>query len=343
MSGARKNVLVGVTVLGALLALGWMIVQFGGTLGGLAGGAGYRVNMSVPRVDGLSPGGRVQYLGLGVGRIEAITLDESRSGFDVTLMIRDGTDVPANVKGVVRSTNLISGGAAIELEYIGDAPEGFLVNGPDRIEGVVGGSELIPPEFASLADELQGLVAELREADVVGNFNAQAERIGELATSLNEIAGDESLQADVRLAVANTRDAAAAAADTAREFEQLGKRLNALEADAQAVMTDAKAVSSEAREAVASARETFDDAATDLRTLQGKLIDRADEAGRIFASVDSVLAKIDNGEGTLGQLVNDPRAYEALNDDLLLLGEILKDARRLVRQIEEEGFKFSVF
>ncbi len=350
MTSPRRNILVAITVLGALAALGWMIIQFGGTLGSLMGGGGYAISMNTPRVDGLAEGNRVLYRGYSVGRVASIRLDDSQSGFEVGMLIRPETAVPGNVRGVVRTTNLISGAAIVELELVDDVASDSLLEGTSEIEGAYGDSELIPPEFAEMAEEMRGLIAELREAKVVDVINEQARKIGELADSLNEVVADDELRSDLKEAVANTRDLAVTARETVEEYRKFGQTLNELQADAAIVVADAKEISGdtkalvkEASGAVASARGTIEKSSEDVEALTEQFFARMAQMERTMTSIESVMAKVDNGDGTLGKLVNDPRAYEALAADLQELQLLLKTANRLAEQIEKEGFKFSVF
>jgi phospholipid/cholesterol/gamma-HCH transport system substrate-binding protein len=345
----RNNVIVALTVIGALVALGWMIVKFGGTLGGLASGGGYEVRMSVPRVDGLAEGARVTYRGTGVGRVTDIGLDEERTGFDVMLLVRadDDRPLPANVRGAIIATNLISGGAGVELELLGEAAEGELrqlaSEEPAVIEGRFAGTDLVPPELLALAEEAQQLTLAFREADVANVIAMQAVRLGDLAETIDEVAGDGELRDDLKLAVRSLRGAAEEGEAAAAAYRRLGERANE---DFDQILTDGK-------ETLASARRTVTEveaAATEGRSIiaEGKAAvgdfrGRLAQADRVLGRVESILTKADEGEGTLALMLNDPRAYEALDADLRLLNLILKDARRLVQQIEEEGFKVSIF
>ena len=47
--------------------------------------------------------------------------------------------------------------------------------------------------------------------------------------------------------------------------------------------------------------------------------------------------KIDEGKGTAGALVNDPKLYESLADTAAELNLMVKDMRRLLAQWEQEG------
>ena len=350
MDSWKKNVLVAITVLGAIAAVGWMIIQFGGTLGGWIGGGGYQVRMTAPRVDGLAAGNRVQYLGLPVGRVESIALNDNLDGFDVVLLMRPEMDVPENVIGVIRSANIISGGAMIDLDPVGSPSQARLVDGERLIAGEFGGADLIPPEVSELAEEIRGLVSEFRDAGLVDNVNEQARKIGELADSLNAVVGDEELRADVKASVASIRQAAAATSETAEEFRKFSVRLNELQDQADTLFADASEISGEVKLAVTdvratatSARETIDRTSSDVEEITGQLVARLNQAQTIMARVESITGKIDDGEGTLGKFLNDPSVYQTLDTDLLILREILRDTERLVQQIEEEGFKLSVF
>ncbi len=342
MGSGKSNVVVAVTVLAALAALGWMIVQFGGTLGGLAAGSGYDVRLSLPRVDGLSEGARVTYRGQSVGRVASIAPDESRIAFDVVLMLQDDF-VPSNVEGVVKSTNPISGGAAIELTLQGDMASGKLSDGPEMIPGRSPTGGLIPEELPALAEEIRGLVAEMREQNLPATIREQAERLGELVESVNAVAGDGEFRDNLKETVVNTRRATEEAALAAEEYRKLGERANLLGDQAESVLADASEITGDAKAAAASVRTLVDDTRGTVKTLSDDAVARMRQADALLARFNAIAAKVDQGEGTMAMLLNDPQAYQALRDDLLILGRVLKAAERLVEQVESEGVKVSIF
>ena len=53
--------------------------------------------------------------------------------------------------------------------------------------------------------------------------------------------------------------------------------------------------------------------------------------------MQSILGKVDKGQGTAGQLVNDPRLYQSLVDTSRELNATVADLKRLIEQWEEEG------
>ena len=50
-----------------------------------------------------------------------------------------------------------------------------------------------------------------------------------------------------------------------------------------------------------------------------------------------ILARLIDGQGTAGQMVNDPKLYQALVDSARELNLTITDLRRLVEQWEQEG------
>jgi phospholipid/cholesterol/gamma-HCH transport system substrate-binding protein len=56
-----------------------------------------------------------------------------------------------------------------------------------------------------------------------------------------------------------------------------------------------------------------------------------------MAHLESVLDKINNGEGTAGKLVNDGRLYEQLLEDSRQLELVIKDLKAFVEQSKEKG------
>ena len=72
------------------------------------------------------------------------------------------------------------------------------------------------------------------------------------------------------------------------------------------------------------------EAMSDVRVAAGKI-------GTVLEHIDSVTAKIDEGKGTAGMLVNDPKLYQGLVDTNKELKASITDLQRLIQQWEQEG------
>lgn len=55
--------------------------------------------------------------------------------------------------------------------------------------------------------------------------------------------------------------------------------------------------------------------------------------------LESIIAKVSKGDGTIGKLVNDPRLYEELNEAAQRLTVTLRDLQAMVRKVKEEGLE----
>ena len=352
MTSQRKNILVGLTVLGAFVVLGWMIVQFGGRLGRLTGGAAYPVHMTTPRANGLSEGAQVLYLGAPVGRVESIQLNTDRTGFDVTLRIDLDSNLPANVVAAIRSMNPISGAAAVALEPEDGVATGSLRDVAEErvIVAEANGTSIIPEEFGSLAEELRSLVSELRESGLVDNVNQQVTKVGEIADSLNALVGDEQLRGDVKASVTSIREAAASAERIGKELEEFSARLNELEDDAATITADAREISGQMKqtaqrvdEVVIKTGEQVDALGENMDQVTIQIVGRLEQINGVLGDIEQITSKINNGEGTAGKLVNDDRLYEALVLNMQLLETTVQTTNRLLRQWEQEGIRLRLF
>ena len=345
MTNQRKNVLVGLTVLGALAIMGWMILQFGGSVGTFLGGATYAVHMSTPRANGLSEGAPVQYLGTPVGRVETITLNDDRTGFDVELRINSDTDLPANVTASIRSVNRISGASAVVLEPTGAMPTGSLraEAGIRTIQAVVSGSDLVPDEVTALAEELRIAVREMRDKGMLDNFNRQVEQVGELARSMQELVGDEALRSDVRESVASMREAAASAERIGRELEEFTGRLQSMQEDASQLITDARDVSATVKRSAEHADEAILSTRENVDALTRELLARLEQMDSVLGDVHVITSAIADGRGTAGKMISDDRLYEGLVLNMRLLEELLGTSNRLLAQWEQEGVSLRLF
>lgn len=65
------------------------------------------------------------------------------------------------------------------------------------------------------------------------------------------------------------------------------------------------------------------------RGLNGIVREDADEINRALSRIDSITAKIDQGKGTLGRLVNDPSTVEKLNEGLDTINDTVGSVNRL--------------
>src|SRR5947208_16599189 len=115
MTAFKKNLMVGITVLVALILLGWMLLRFSDAPFRLFAKAQMPISLEAPSAEGVSEGTNIYYLGVSVGRVTKI--DRSEDLRSVVMQGLVDPPIPANVEGRIR-TQLFSGGAAISLVLV---------------------------------------------------------------------------------------------------------------------------------------------------------------------------------------------------------------------------------
>src|SRR6185437_9023713 len=113
MSPYRRNILVGITVIAALCALGWMILKFGDRPARLFSTPSMQVQFATDRADGLGEGSNITYRGVIVGRVTSVV----RTGENVYIYadIDRQPPLPANVEGQIRQISQLGGTSNIHL------------------------------------------------------------------------------------------------------------------------------------------------------------------------------------------------------------------------------------
>ena len=321
MTPNKKHILVGVTVLTALASLAWMIVAFGGNLAAPFTPAPIPVQFAANRADGLGDGSPVFYLGVEVGRVTRVRL-QGVEGVVINATVSSTVELPENVEGFIRSPGFIGGTTQMSLEVVDGPPRGRLAPGTQMTARFVGMS-ILPPEVLDLSRELRLTVVAFRESNILEHIDQQIGKLGLILDSAYDVLGDDTFRGDVKQSVANLR--------------QLTEQTNLIAADLQTFAKRLDDLGTQAGGVLEQARQTAATADRELQALSRQINERFAEAARLLHQSNQLIEKINAGQGTAGQLVNDPRLYQGLVDTTTELNRTIKDLQRLVRQWEEEG------
>ena len=322
MTPRRRNAIVGVVVLGAILTLGWMILQFSNRSAGSLFSEGVAFKIVAERVDGVSEGTPITYLGVNVGRVTAIRRVPGKREVQVDAMLTEGEQVPANVTGFIRPQSALGPSATISLELRkNEQPATEVLTRDSVVTAQHSGGGVIPPEFGALATDIREQQLIRYAAETVQELQQQLQRAGKTLDSVNDVLGDPKVRADMKTTVANLQK-------TSENFERFSAKLEGLNDEATATMK-------QVRTTVDGGGKRFDEVARELGA-------RLTQMSETLEKVNSVAGKIDKGQGTAGLFVNDPRLYESFVDTARELNLTVGDLRRLVQQWEEEGFRLKL-
>ncbi len=322
MSPNKKNFMVGIAMLFGLIALGWMIIQFGGRLASPFAPTRMPVKFIADRAEGLADGSGVLYKGVTIGRVTRVYRADNQQDIIIEALVDRTPPLPKNVTGRIEAISALGASAAIKLSLDGGEAIGEMEDG-QVITAIFGGSGLLPPAIEQLA-------LDLNQSNFIGNLNEtilairdNVNKAGELLDSMNAVIGDEAMRADVTAAVTNIRSVTDTAIRIGQDLESASGKLNRI--------TDAAA------ETMTAARQTIDKTNENVDLVTKQLSARIEQSAKILESLQSITSKMDGGEGTAAKIINDPRLYEALVDTSKQLHVTVTDLKRLIEQWEQEG------
>jgi virulence factor Mce-like protein len=325
MSAHQRNLLVGVTMMVSLVLLGWMILRFGAGPARLFAPARASVTMISERADGLGPGAPVLFRGVTVGRVDSVRRTADGRRVEIGLLVDEHPPVPANVEGYIRYQSALGATGVVTLELTDPEPEGALAEG-HTIQGYFAGLdvEVIPPQIARLAETLERQLAQTQLvanlAELIKSLEREVPKLGELAASVNAVAGDPQVQKDLQESIANIRE--------------MSVKFNALGSDMQQLTGEASEMIAEARTAIAATSKNIESVSTQF---EEQLRQNVPELARSLQEMQKIMQAINEGTGTAGMMLHDPKLYESLVATSTELNLAVTDLRRVLEQIEEEG------
>ena len=331
----RNEFLVGLVLLLGLAAI------VGGALWLSEADIGRKESIHVARfrtVGGLTPGTPVTYRGVRVGRVEAIRL--AGDFVEADLRIYQGVDLPAKPAVIAASQSLFGEWAATIVP--GDQPqndpnvramlEETAKPGGDRWPGatlpdvgqLTAQAGRIATDIATVAQRVQETsdstaVRELRQSiKDFGDVTGKLSRFTDTTTQrLDQVTGNVAQTSNAVLGASRNLRSTLARVDSATSSGQLQDILDNTRVGTQ----DLRRASADLRDILATARGQ-----------EASLV-------RTLLAADSVLSRIQQGQGTLGLLSQDPALY---NETI----ETMQELRRLIADIQanpRKYFKFSVF
>jgi phospholipid/cholesterol/gamma-HCH transport system substrate-binding protein len=320
MSPYRRNVMVGITVLGALVVLSWMIIQFGGRLALPFADKTIPVTFVADRADGVDDGSPITYRGVDSGHVTRVQLSADKQRVYFGGEIKAVPQIPGNVVARIRTSGFLGAGSVVSLETEGPPSTTMLKPGQTIEAKFVGLNELLPTgDFAELARELTLTVRRFRDTNLIEHLDEQVRHVGELITSLS----NDQTRDDIKTTIANARALSDSARSIAAKLDKTADELPRL--------------TQQARETMAVATTQFTRTGDNVEALSRQIGGRLTQVATLLDRFQSIAEKIDQGKGSAGAVINDNRLYESLVDTSRELNATIKDLKRLVEQWEQEG------
>jgi phospholipid/cholesterol/gamma-HCH transport system substrate-binding protein len=310
---------------GLLVVLGTAAAIFMVTIlgGGPTPGGYVKVYGMFDDVTGLAEQSQVMMAGIPIGEVEKISLVDGKARVDLTIR----RDLEARA-GIEQPDGLWKNGATLtkkQASFIGDffievtpGTEGPVLEDGDEVHNVIVplGIDQMLERFDAIAEDIQTVTESL--STVFGGpegqrkIQALLDNLTEITITLNKFVGDNSDKVDRILSNA----------------ERVSADIRDLTADGgesvQTILRDTESIVAEIRVIVG---QSSSDLQSGLGTLKGtlsRLQSTLDSLNYSLQNIQDITDKVNEGEGTLGELVNNPaiaqRTEQVLTDAGLLLG-----------------------
>jgi phospholipid/cholesterol/gamma-HCH transport system substrate-binding protein len=328
----RRDVIVGIFVIIGLAALGWMIFKFGDLPTAVSRMRSFQVFVRFPRAPGVQKDTPVRFCGYQIGRVTFVMrprpMEDLHTGqmYHQTKCVlsinKQYTDIPSNVEVKLMTRGL--GSSYIELQVDpNDLPAP--ARDPNR------------PETAFLTQgmELQGstgMTSEFFPEESQQKLTNLVDDIRKFLANANQIIGDPNNQGNIQTTLANLSDASGGMATTMDAATKTMK-------DASTALADAQKTLTEFRKLAEAGTQTLKSADGKAERLVASLVSTSAEIGKAMSQLRVALAKINEGQGTAGRIMNDGRLYENLLESTTQLNVLLKDFKELLDKIGEKGLR----
>ncbi|HUH74200.1 MAG TPA: MlaD family protein [Chitinophagales bacterium] len=305
----RHEVTVGaLTVLGIVL----MILGYNYLKGNEIFSKNYYYNLSFPNTVGLYPANSVVINGFEVGRVKTIQLAEDMSNqVRVQISLPKDLFIPEDSKFSIESLDLL-GKKAIAIER---GTSTIMMSQEKVYQGTVPGDM-----FSEIKDQLDPIA---RKADkLLASIDTM---IGDIHNAIGK--GEEgALKKTMDNLTATLQNANKVLADVSTVFNMNKDKIDNIILNADDLMANANQISQK----IADNSQNIDSIINNFHTLSSKL-SRLDIENTLNATkmtleqASTLLASINNGEGTLGKIAKDENLYKSIDSTINSLNFLLKD------------------
>lgn len=345
MREGLRNFMVGVASIGGLVALAGLLMSFGEL--DRYTNPRYAVTLITTNAAGLRTGGGVEFNGVPIGVVNRVyaRTEDVQHPVRVQIAINDDIGLPADVTTSV-TTPLIGGSALLRFTTPpreADAQVTLLARDGSATLTVELAGGMFDAVAAALDERMKPLMASLEK------FNTLADTFTEVGSNLNSLMQPQDAEQIANGEAPNLRTAVIkinTAIDEATEGLRLAKQwLNddQLRADVKGAVTKANQLIEQATSAVDRYTKLAASLETDANDLTKRLANVADTMATTLEDVRLLARKAQAGEGTLGQMLNNPDLYNSLTDAALRLEKTLVEVQLFIQKVKAEGLPMKLF
>jgi ABC-type transporter Mla subunit MlaD len=298
----RRNIIVGIFAVAAILALVWLIYKFGDLPTTVSKIRSFEVLVQFPTAPGAQRDTTVRFCGYQVGRVTEVespkVMKDLNTGkfYHQTLVVlsinKKYDDIPEDVEVKLIMRGL--GSSYIELKltrFDVNEPTGPVLAQGSLLQGSTGvASEFFPEESQKKLDEL-------------------VESLKTFIDSTNDIVGDPNNKENLKKTLANLAEASERATKTIEEFRQFA----------------------------AAGTKTLTNADAKAQEIATAIVGTGEELSKTTAQLRLILEKVNRGQGTASRLINDGQLYENLLENTQQMQMLLEELKSFISEAREKG------
>lgn len=255
-------------------------------------------------IDGINNSNPVLYYGVQVGKVDNIALEYNNEKLEITLSISVSPEVKIPKGSIARIISSdIMGSKAVQIIPNMENKDGFAQSG----DYLIGETEL-------------SLTAEVGK--IVGPLKANAEKLlADLANVIEKVNHmlDEESQNDIKQSLANFRATS----------DEINKIMASSSGDIKSAIKDFKETSSKINGSTDDLTHTISNLSELSDSLsQAPIKATVEKVVKTVDDLNKILGKINDGEGTISKLINDPKLYNDFSKAANSLDSLLDDFQK---------------
>jgi len=303
----RRNLVVGVFVMVGFLAFGWLIFKFGDMPLWVAKLRSYDVHVQFSSADGVQKDTPVRFCGYQIGRVTFVEPPRVRA------------EILSNSDREPRWFHQSMVTMSIDNQF-DDIPKDSQVKLLTRglgssfieIKAPIPGEKDEEVELLVHGATLQGstgISSDFFPEETQKKLEALVDDLRTFVGNANDIAGDDENKENLKTFLGNLTEASEQAARTLEE--------------AYAAIGDYRVLAGAGKNAVDK--------------VSASIVVASEELSKASSQLNVMLAGINEGDGTIGKLVNDARLYEELLDTSTQMQILVTDLKSLIQAINDRG------
>ncbi len=259
----------------------------------------YSLSIEFADISGLEPDDMVSVSGLRIGKVDAFDLEGLK--VLVTISISPDVQLPTDSQAQIKSLGMV-GEKFIDIRP-GTAPN-FLEDG-DTLQGKSAG------DFSDLTGSAEGMM--LQAEELLGNIKVAFENVF-----------DAQGQTDLK--------------ETLSHLNNLSTTLNNNSGHIAKALANIDSLSTSMNEILTARREEVEASIQNFSEASKRLDGVADKMDKSMTSVQSLLAKIENEEGSLGKVIAKDDLYNNLSHLTAELDTLVQDLKKRPQKYLNLGF-----